>query len=410
MNILLINHYAGSPYYGMEFRPYYLAREWVKQGHKVTILGASFSHLRRHNPDVSQDFQEEDIEGIKYVWLKTPEYGGSIARIKNMMAFVWKLRRNVKMIAKEYKPNLVIAGSCYPLDNYSAHKIAMLSGAKYTYEVRDIWPLSPMLIGGYSKYHPFIWVMQKAEDYAYKHVDKIISLLWNAEGHMLEHGLAPGKFVCVPNGYNPDEWTEDKFSLPLPEEHQKVFDSLKGKTIVGFAGGFAASGSVVTLVEAAVELKDRDDIHFVLVGKGPEKDSYEKIINDNVLKNITILPAVPKSLIPAINSHFDIAHLGGLHSELHQYGTSYNKMTDYMLSSKPIVQSVDEPGSVVERVGCGIRVEAENAQAVADAIVALAGKTAQERSEIGLKGREYVINNLAWSKLAEDFLKPFKES
>jgi len=220
--------------------------------------------------------------------------------------------------------------------------------------------------------------------------------------------LAPGKFVCVPNGYNPDEWTDDKFSLPLPEEHQKAFDRLKGKTIVGFAGGFAASGSVVTLVEAAVELKDRDDIHFVLVGRGPERDSYEKIINDNGLKNVTILQAVSKSMIPAINNHFDIAHLGGLHSELHQYGTSYNKMTDYMLSGKPIVQSVDEPGSVVERVGCGIRVEAENAKAVADAIVSLAGKTAQERREMGLKGREYVINNLAWSKLAEDFLNPFR--
>ena len=42
MNILLINHYAGSSYYGMEFRPYYMARKWVKQGHNVTILGASF--------------------------------------------------------------------------------------------------------------------------------------------------------------------------------------------------------------------------------------------------------------------------------------------------------------------------------------------------------------------------------
>lgn len=409
MNILLINHYAGSPYYGMEFRPYYLAREWVKQGHYVVILGASFSHLRQHNPDVSQDFQQEDIEGIKYVWFKTPAYGDSMARIMNMLSFVWKLKKNAKKIAKLFQPDLVIAGSCYPLDNYSAHKIAMLAGAKYTYEVRDIWPLSPMLIGGYSKYHPFIWVMQKAEDYAYKHVDRIISLLWNAEGHMLEHGLAPGKFVCVPNGYNPEEWTEDKFTLPLPAEHQKILTELKGKTIVGFAGGFAASGSVITLVLAALELKNRRDIHFVLVGKGPEIESYKKVIDENGLNSISILPAVPKNLIPAINCHFDIAYLGGLHSELHKYGTSYNKMTDYMLSGKPIVQSVDEPGSVVERVGCGIRVEAENAKEVANAIIKLANKTPQERKEMGLKGREYVINNLPWSKLAEDFIAPFRK-
>ena len=59
MNILLINHYAGSPQYGMEYRPYYLAREWVKVGHKVTIVGASFSHLRRKQPKVNGNISEE---------------------------------------------------------------------------------------------------------------------------------------------------------------------------------------------------------------------------------------------------------------------------------------------------------------------------------------------------------------
>lgn len=39
MNILLINHYAGSPELGMEFRPYYMAKEWVKAGHQVLIVG-----------------------------------------------------------------------------------------------------------------------------------------------------------------------------------------------------------------------------------------------------------------------------------------------------------------------------------------------------------------------------------
>lgn len=408
MNILMINHYAGSKEYGMEYRAYYLAKEWVKQGHSVTIVAASFSHLRLKNPDVSKDYQEEVIDGIMYIWVKTPAYGGSLTRILNMGVFVWKVNKYVKRLGKGVRPDLVIAASCYPLDNYVAHRIAKFSGAKYTYEVRDIWPLSPMLIGGYSSKHPFIWVMQKAEDFAYKHVDKVVSLLWNAEGHMLEHGLAHGKFVCVPNGYYPEEWTVEKFALPLPKEHQKAFDSLKGKIIVGFAGGFAASGNVITLVKSAAELKNRTDIHFVLVGKGPELSSYEKVIKEEGLSNITILPAVPKNLIPAINKHFDIAHLGGLHSELHQYGTSYNKMTDYMLCSLPIVQSVDEPGSVVERVGCGIRVEAENVQAVADAIVKLADMTAEERAAMGRKGKEYVEKNLPWSKLAQDFLKPFE--
>lgn len=408
MKILLINHYAGSKEYGMEYRPYYLAKEWKKLGHEVTIVAASFSHLRLKNPDVKDDYRYDEIDGIKYLWLKTPRYRSSTTRIWNMLVFVSKVKKYAKMLCEQMNPDLVIASSTYPLDNYVACSIAQKTGAKYTYEVHDLWPLSPMLIGGYSKYHPFIKVMQRAEDFAYRHADKVISLLWNAEKHMKEHGLAEGKFVYVPNGYYPEEWSDIHFQQSLPVEHQRAFEKLNGYFIVGFSGGFATSGAVITLIMAAKELKNQKNIHFVLVGKGPEQYKYEAIIAENAMENVTILPAVPKQLIPAVNKHFDMAYLGGLHSELHQYGTSYNKMTDYMLCSLPIVQSVDEPGSVVDRTGCGIRVEAENVHAVADAIISMANMSAVERKAMGEKGKKYVERYLPWNKLAKDFLKPFE--
>ena len=392
----------------MEYRPYYLAREWVKQGHQVTIVGASFSHLRLKNPQVENNYQEETIEGIKYLWFKTPKYNGSLARIRNILTFMYKLKKYSNRLVHNVKPDLVIASSTYPLDNYVAHKIAKRSGAKYTYEIHDLWPLSPMLIGGYSKNHPFIWVMQRAEDYAYKHVDKVVSLLWNAEEHCKERGLESGKFKCVPNGYNPDEWSDKKFALPLPEEHQKAFDGLNGKIIVGFAGGFAASGSVDTIVKAAGYLKDCEDIHIVLVGKGPEKGKYESIIAENELTNVSILPSVAKSLIPAVVSHFDIAAICGVHSVLHKYGTSPNKLTDCMLSSKPVVYAIDEPGCLVERVNCGLRVEAENPKMLANAIRELSQLSLEERKQIGARGRDYALTHLEWETLAEDFINEFK--
>ncbi|MEG1498163.1 MAG: hypothetical protein RSA02_05690 [Bacteroidales bacterium] len=47
MRILIINHYAGSPELGMEFRPYHLGKEWVKMGHQVFVVGGTYSHLRK---------------------------------------------------------------------------------------------------------------------------------------------------------------------------------------------------------------------------------------------------------------------------------------------------------------------------------------------------------------------------
>lgn len=407
MNILLINHYVGGLKYGMEYRPYYLAKEWVKMGHRVTLVGASFSHLRIQQPIVNGDLEQERIEGIDYIWLKTPAYQSTFARIYNIFIFVLKLQMYVKKISEFAKPDLVIASSTYPLDICPARKIAKMTGAKLCYEVHDLWPLSPMVIGGYSKWHPFIMVMQQAENYAYKHVDKVVSLLWNSEQHMREHGLKGGKFKCIPNGYCKTDWENAFSKADLPDNYKVLFRKLDGKIIVGFAGGFAASGSLDTLIKAAVLLRKQENIVFVLIGKGPEKEYLKSLVDKYALNNFFFLPAVKKILVPQIISYFDIAFIGGVHSILHKYGTSANKLIDYMLSMKPIVQAIDEPNSVVERVQCGICVEAENAEQVAEAIMKLANLPKNIREEIGERGVKYVTKNLEWSILAKNFVDEF---
>ena len=54
MNLLLVNHYAGTPALGMEYRPYYLAREWVRLGHRVMIVAATYSHVRTRQPEAAE--------------------------------------------------------------------------------------------------------------------------------------------------------------------------------------------------------------------------------------------------------------------------------------------------------------------------------------------------------------------
>ena len=197
MKILLINHYAGSPNLGMEFRPYYVTKGWVKLGHEVLIVGGSYSHLRKVQPQSC----EEMIDDMRYRWVKVNPYkGNGIGRIISMFSFVTKLYCNYRRYLRNFKPDIVIASSTYPLDIYPAYRIARHYHAKLIYEVHDLWPLSPMELGGYSKKHPFIRIMQKAEDDCYRYADAVVSMLPKAEEHMREHGLTRDKFHYVPNG------------------------------------------------------------------------------------------------------------------------------------------------------------------------------------------------------------------
>ena len=108
MNILLINHYAGTPEYGMEFRPYYFAKKWVELGHNVTIFSASYTHIRYKQPDVKDKYLEYNIDNIKYVFFKTISYqGNGFGRIINIFQFLYLiLKYYKKIINKKLKKNL----------------------------------------------------------------------------------------------------------------------------------------------------------------------------------------------------------------------------------------------------------------------------------------------------------------
>lgn len=401
MNILMISHYAGAPQYGMEFRSYYMAREWVRMGHRVTVVGAAFSHLRKAQPQVGR----ETLEGIEYLWLPTTHYDNNGAkRVVSMFQFVAQVYRHRRELVA-FRPDVVIASSVYTFDIYPCHYIVRHTGAKLVYEVHDLWPLSVMVIGGYSPRHPFIWLLQRGENYAYRHCDKVVSMLDKAFPHMQRHGLTEDRFCCIPNGFLKEEW-ENADSHTLPDEHARLLERLheEGKCIVGFAGGHTQSTAMDVLIEAARELKERSDLAFVLVGGGPQKADLMALAEGYGLANVHFLPPVDKNCIPRLLQAFDICYAGGIHSSLHRYGTSFNKIIDYMLAAKPILKSVDEPGSEVERAGCGIQVEAENVGQVREAVERLAAMSAAERAAMGEKGRRYAVANLEYHTLSQKFI------
>ena len=125
MNIAYIEHYAGTPSLGMEFRPYYLAREWVRAGHRVQILAASYSHVRARQPDVGSAPANQVVDGIDYRWYPTRAYqGNGVGRVRNIWDFLSQVWRDTDRIVRDLKPDVVIASSTYPMDIWVARRMA----------------------------------------------------------------------------------------------------------------------------------------------------------------------------------------------------------------------------------------------------------------------------------------------
>jgi glycosyltransferase involved in cell wall biosynthesis len=404
VNILLINHYAGSPQYGMEYRPYYMAREWVKLGHRVTIVAASFSHLRQNAPDAPGDATEQWLDGIRYLWLKTPRYNGNgVGRVVNIFSFVAQLFRNRRRLLRESRPGVVIASSTYPLDNLPACRIARSCGAMLIYEVHDIWPLSPIELGGMSPWNPFIMLMQWAENFAYRNADHVVSILPLAESHMRAHGLAEGKFVHIPNGIDPVEW--ESAAESLPREHEATLTRLKEQRrfIVMYAGGHGVSNALDSFVKAAPLLRITPAT-LVLVGQGPEKARLQKMASELNVDNLVFLPPVPKTAMPALLALADVLYLGWARTPLYRFGIGPNKLLDYMMAARPVIHAVDAGNDLVAESGCGLSCAAETPAAIAAAVTELMQQTPAARDALGQRGREYVIQRHSYSILANQFL------
>lgn len=403
MKIMLINHYAGSPEMGMEYRPFYLAREWVRNGHKVVIVAASYAHVRTKQPLLSAAYEEEDIEGINYLWVKTPAYeGNGVARVKNMMAFVRFLKRNAKFMADKYSPDVVIASSTYPLDNYPAHKIARYARAKYFYEVHDLWPLSPKELGGLPAWHPFIIWMQRAENYAYKHIDGVISMLPKTQKHMQAHGLDLKKWNYIPNGILVEDW-ENK--VPLNDAVRIRVEGIKKSysKVIAYTGSFGIANALDNFIVAASKMRDKN-MGFILVGSGPEKQNLIDLTEKLNLANVFFIDSIPKTQIPDLLTYFDFLYIGLQKQSLFRFGISPNKLIDYMISSKPIIQAIEAGNNMVEEANCGLSIPSENPEELVKAIKQLISMSKVELDRLGENGRKYALLNHDYKVLAKKFI------
>jgi glycosyltransferase involved in cell wall biosynthesis len=399
-NIWIINEYAGTPYHGMTFRHYYIAKELVKLGHKVTIFTSSFSHYKlKQHLEVKNTFTEENIDGVDFIWVKMPKYKASksVGRIRNWFLFAFKLF--FIPFLKLEKPDCILVSSLPLHPIVSGKYLANKYNSKLIFEVRDIWPLSAIELGGYSPKNPFIKHLQWLEDFAYRNSQAVVTVLANAYEHMKTRGLREDKFNYIPNGISIDELDQ------VEELDEKTIKQLpQNKFIIGYAGTFGIANALDSFVAAAKILKENDSIAFVLVGDGREKEKLIDLAKE--CKNIYFVDAVKKNQVQSILRHFDVCYIGLKNDPLFKYGVSPNKLFDYMYCAKPILYAINSGNfKPISEINAGFNIEAQNPQAIADGVMKLYSMSEKERNQMGENARKYVIKNHDYKYLANLLIK-----
>jgi glycosyltransferase involved in cell wall biosynthesis len=407
MHILYIDHYAGSPVLGMEYRPYYLARQWVREGHRVRIIAASHAHTRIRQPRVRETIDRQGFDGIEYIFLRTPSYSGNgWGRILNILTFVFHLYLRKKDLVRDFKPDLVIASSAYPFDMGPAQMIAKQYNARLVYEVSELWPDSPMQMWGLAATHPFIRLCQWGQRAACKAADAVISVLPKAEAYLQGYGLAAGKFHHIPNGIEPDEWNDDREEAGIDMLVQAVIDRMKsqGRMIVGYAGTHGQTNALEVLVEAAGFVRDLP-VGFVCIGDGPYRGALDDYTEElNVADFFVFCGPLAKRQVPRFLKQMDVLYMGAKHFDVYKYGVSFNKIYDYMMAGRPVIMAVDAGNDMLGDAQCGITVKSGDPKDVASAIVRLREMTPAQRDAYGVEAKTHVLLNNTYPVLARRFL------
>ncbi|MEF9898239.1 MAG: glycosyltransferase family 4 protein [Pseudomonas sp.] len=400
MNVWYIHPYAGGPGVGRYWRPYYFSKFWNKAGHTSVVISAAYHHLLE--PDEVRKGTLE-IKGVRYAYVPTLKYqGNGMGRMMSMLMFSLLLLPFCLLRGCRHgRPNVIIYSSPHPFGALSAWLAARLLGAQFVFEVRDIWPLSLVELGGLKENNPMVRLTGWIERFAYKRSNKVISLLPCAEAHMSEKGLAPGKFLWVPNGVDLGEGLPE--NKPAESSFAQHVSSLKdqGYFVVIYAGAHGDPNALSGLVHSALILQEQSlNIKIILVGKGERKAQLMGYAGDNSLEMVEFFDQQPKESVLEALSLASAGYISLKSQPIFRFGVSPNKLWDYMLTKLPVIFACKSGNDPVGDYGCGVTADPECPRDIARAIRQLYEMSDVERVAMGQRGHDAVLKHYTYEQLA----------
>lgn len=395
MNILYVAQWAGSDKHGMVYGHYHLARQWVKAGHSVTIISSSFSHTRHTQPDAGW-FKSECIDGIRYIWVPVNVYDSrsSVGRLVSIIFFSFLCF----FVRHHSRTDVVISSSHHPLSIFYSLFIAKLHSAKLIYEIRDLWPLSLIELGGYSQRNPAIILMGLVERFAYKVSDRIVGTLEKGFEHISVKGIE-GKYIYLPNGAVPFDGAGEELQVNL----SNVFSD--GRFVISYCGNLGVANNLYSFIESAKYLPE-DKYIFLLVGSGPESARLKA--QAQKFNNVFFFPRTSRSEVSTILRKSNLAFLSYSDRPLYRYGISPTKLGDYASAAVPVLFSADFDLGELEGVE-GLFRCADAPASIASAIKKIAATDFSVLKKKSLHFSRWYFNGRSYDNIASKYLNVMRQ-
>ena len=271
--------------------------------------------------------------------------------------------------------------------------LKLLKRARLVIWVQDLWPES-LEVTGFVRNKRVLGAVATVVRWLYRRADL---LLVQSEAFIAPVTAMAGgtRVVYHPNPGEPMQ-AQDAGGAAAP---RVPLD--EGAFNVVFAGNLGTVQALETVIEAADRLRASPDIRFVLVGGGSRAEWLKQEVTRRGLANVQLPGKFPSVAMPDLMRRASVL-LVSLSRQPILAQTVPSKLQTYLASGTPVIASLDGEGArVVREAGAGLACPAEDAAALADAILRLRAMSPEQRARLGAAGRQFFARNFEPTALAE---------
>ena len=380
MRILVISQY----FWPETFRINEVVQSLCSLGHEVEVLTGQPNYpdgvVQPGYAAFSMGTQVHEGLVIHRVPLVPRGRGSALRLVFNYLSFIVSASLFGPWLLRGRRCDVILVFGLSPiLQVIPAIWLARIKGAKLVTWAQDLWPES-LSATGFVTNRKILSTVAAVVRWIYRNNDLVLV----QSRAFVEPVVRMAGGTPVLYHPNPGE-----LAFSTPDNHNASPLTLESGFNVVFAGNLGTVQALDTILAAAYLLRHEMDVRFVLVGSGSRVPWLQQEILRLGLENVRMLGRFPPADMPGILAQAS-AVLVSLVKDPIISQTVPSKVQAYLAAGKPIIASLDGEGArIVVEAGAGVACPAENAQALADAVLQLRNALPQERQKMAQRGFTY---------------------